>query len=292
MICVEDLMRAWEAKQQIMAVRDELGSYVSLAWDQRDRIDTFLSTKYKVVADGSGFGNMTDTIATTYPAACPTDILQQTVLDNYYYIHARDGAIDGAVGRDGGSPILPLIVGPETSRSLLIQNDADRQDLRWSSKSDELLKTMSVTRVLRNFAHIIDLFPRRFTCAGGVFTEVVPYASVAATLGNKAELNSAYRNAPYEEATIFNRELWHQLVPRPWSSGGADSTFDPVSYTGEWVWKNIADQDGTNIFNSQGRWYGRMFAAALKVRPELGTSFVFRRCNQELAAIPATCNYS
>lgn len=292
MICVEDLMRAWETRQQIMSVREELGNYVRLAWDQRDRIDTFTHCKYKVVANGSLQGNMTDTVAAAYPAECATDVLQQVSLDYYYYLLIRDGAHEGALGRNGAAPILPLIIGPEASRALLVQGDADRQDIRWSSDSDELLKTLAVNRIYRNFAHVVDVFPRRFTCAGGTYTEVSPWSSVAATVGNKAEVATAYRNAPYEEAIIFNREIWHQLVPRPWASGGSDTNFDPVSYTGEWVWKNIADQDGTNVFNTQGRWYGRMFAAAQRVKPELGVSIVFRRCNPELAAIPSPCNYS
>jgi hypothetical protein len=164
-----------------------------------------------------------------------------------------------------------------------------RQDLRWATPS-ELLKPLGVSRVLKGFAHVIDVFPRRFNCVSGTFTEIAPFGSEAKTILTGAELASAYLKAPYEEATIFNRELWTQLVPAPKSTVGSGTSFDPVSYTGEWAWKNFDSDE--NVFRSVGRWYGRAFAAALKVRPELGVSFIYRRCDPSLAAIPSTCAYS
>jgi hypothetical protein len=289
MICIEDMRPAWETAQQISAIRDQLGAYVRHAWDQKAREDTFLSTKYKVVADGSIDGNFTSTIATAYPSACATDVLQQAVLDYYYMVLVRDGAVDGAVGNEGGQPILPLICSPELSNALLVQNDAVRQDLRWANPS-ELMKPLGVSRVLKGFAHVIDTFPRRFQCVNGTYTEVAPFESAAKTVLTGAEVASAYTNAPYEEATIFSRDLWTQLVPMPKSTAGAGTSFNPVSYTGEWLWKNFDSSE--NVFQSVGRWYGRMFSAALKVRPEFGVSFVYRRCNPSLAALPSSCAYS
>jgi hypothetical protein len=65
-----------------------------------------------------------------------------------------------------------------------------------------------------------------------------------------------------------------------------------VSYTGEYIWANIPDHTGINVFRSMGKWYGRMWEAPLLVRPELGVSFIHRRCHSEMAAVPTTCVYS
>jgi hypothetical protein len=291
MVCVEDFKWAWQVKQQLDAIKDQLGNWVKLAWEQRAREDMFTFTKYKVVCDGSIYGNNTATGATSYPAACATDVLQQALLDAYYAILYRDGAAEGGVGMDGGAPILPLVIGPEASRALLNQNANDRSDLHYG-KPLELLKGLFVSKTYRNFAHVITPFPRRFTCAGGAYTEVAPFTSEAKTVLTGAELSAAYKNAPYEEATIWNRTVMNHMVPKPISSPGGGTSFDPVSYTGEWVWKNIADQDGTNVFNSQGRFYGRLFVSPRPLYPERGVSIVFRRCNPDLAAIPSTCVYS
>ena len=290
MICVEDLQRAWESVQQVKAIRDELGNYVREVWNQRYQQDTFRWTRHKVVADGSNQGNYTSTISATYPAACATDVLQQDLLDYWYYLLYRDGAAEGAVGSDGGAPILPLLISPEASRSMLVQNDADRNDLRWA-KPGELMKTMSATRVFRNFAHVIIPFARRFNCADGVYTEVAPFTSEAKTVLTGGELAAAYLAAPYEEAIIHNRKLWTQMVPRPMTSGGGGSTFSPETYTGEWKWLNDVNKTD-NVWGSYGQWFGRMWAAAMPVKPELGVSIVYRRCNPTMAALPSTCLYS
>jgi hypothetical protein len=291
MFCVEDFKAAWEVRQQLESIRNGLGQWVKLAWEQRVRQDNFTFCRTKVVADGTIDGNFTTTMATTYPAACATDVLQQALLDHYYARLYRDGAADGAVGMDGGAPILPLIVGPETSMALKMQDSNIRDDFRWGD-GRELLKGLFVSRVQRNFAHIVTPFPRRFNCVGGTYTEVTPFASEAKTVLTGAELAAAYLNAPYEEAIIFNREIYSHMVPRPISNPGAGQSFDPVSYTGEWVWRNLMDVDGTNIFGSQGRWYGRLHVAPRPVRPELGVAIVFRRCNPEMAAVPSACAYS
>lgn len=289
MFCVEDFKAAWEVKQQLEAIRNQLGEYVREAWEQRHREDIFGATKYKVVADGSIDGNYSATIASSYPAACATDILQHGLLDYWWARLVRDGAADRTIS-PGGEPVLRLILGPETSRSLMVQNSSSREDIRYANPQN--LMGQLGAKVFRGFAHVIDPFPRRFTCSGGTYTEVAPFASESKTVLTGAELNSSYLNAPYEEATIFSPDLYTCLVPRPISSPGAGTSFDPVSYTGEWIWANLADQDGTNVFRSQGRWYGRMYCAPLLARPELGVSFVFRRCNTEMAAVPTTCVYS
>ena len=291
MVCVEDFKWAWQVKQQLDAIKDQLGNWVKLAWEQRAREDMFTFTKYKVVCDGSIYGNNSATGATSYPAACATDVLQQALLDAYYAILYRDGAAEGAVGMEGGAPILPLIIGPEASRALRLQNTNDRNDLHYSDPKS-LTKGLFVSSVYHNFAHVITPFPRRFTCAGGAYTEVAPFTSESKTVLTGAELSAAYKNAPYEEATIWNRTVMNHMVPKPISSPGGGTSFDPVSYTGEWVWKNIADQDGTNVFNTQGRFYGRLFVSPRPLYPERGVSIVFRRCNPDLAAIPSTCVYS
>jgi hypothetical protein len=82
------------------------------------------------------------------------------------------------------------------------------------------------------------------------------------------------------------------MVPSPTANPGGGTSFDPVSYTGEWIWNNVKGVEGENAFGSYGRFYGRMFVAPRPVRPELGVSLVFRRCNQDLAALPSTCTYS
>jgi hypothetical protein len=290
MLCVEDFKAAWEVKQQLDALKSQLGNWVRLAWEQRAREDIFTMNKTKVVADGSYPGNYSSTQAATYPAVCPTDVLQQTLLNFWYAYLLREGAAEGAIGQDNG-PILPLIIGPETSDALIRQSTNGRTDIQYAEPK-LLMKSVTASKIYRGFAHVITPFPRRFTCADGTFTEVAPYASENKTVLTGAEQAAAYQNAPYEEATIYNKLVLSHMVPNMRSSPGGGTSFDPVSYLGDWVWRNIADQDGTNVFNSQGRFYGRSFVSPKPIHPEFGVSIVFRRCVPDLAEIPTTCVYS
>jgi len=287
--CVEDFKAAWEVRQQLEAIREQLGEWVARAWEQRYRTDIFMSTRYKVVANGGMSGNFSSSTATSYPAACATDILQHGMLDYWYYRLIRDGAGDRTLV-PGGEPILRLIISPETSRALMVQDTNVREDIRYGNPGS--LLTQLGSKIFRGFAHVIDPFPRRFTCTGGVYTEVLPFEAVAGDVLTGGELRAAYLNAPYEESTIFDPELFTSLVPRPISRPGAGQEFDPVSYTGEYIWANIPDHTGINVFRSMGKWYGRMWEAPLLVRPELGVSFIHRRCHSEMAAIPTDCVYS
>jgi hypothetical protein len=70
-------------------------------------------------------------------------------------------------------------------------------------------------RTYRGFIHIIDPYPRRFTCSGGVYTEIPAFNTVAATKGQKAEINTAYETAPHEELVIFDPQVYTSLIPRP-----------------------------------------------------------------------------
>jgi hypothetical protein len=242
------------------------------------------------VADGTIDGNYSSTGAAAYPAACATDVLQSALLDYWRLRLLRDGAGVGTLV-PGSEPILTLFISPEASRSLMVQDSAAREDIRYSNPS-ALLTTLGA-KIYRGFSHVTDMFARRFTCSGGTYTEVAPFEEAATDVTpKKAEIRAAYLNAPYEEAVIWHPDLYHCMVPRPENSPGGGTSFDPGSYTGEFKWANIADQDGTNVFNTMGRWYGKMWCAPMKVRPELGVAFVYRRCNSEMAALPTTCNYS
>src|SRR6185436_4884245 len=114
-----------------------------------------------------------------YFSTCPTSILTQGVLNRWRIRLLRDGAVTSALGMENGSPILTLIVSAETSEDLIFRNADIRQDLRWG-KPNELLAPFGVDRSYRGFYHLIDNYPIRGVCTGGVFTEI---AAFTATVG-------------------------------------------------------------------------------------------------------------
>jgi hypothetical protein len=275
--CAETMRGPFELMQQLNAITDILGEYSRLEWEIRYRHNYFRMVKRKVVVNGCP-PTESNTGALTYPAVCPTSILTQGILNRYAAKLLRDGASQSALMTDNGRPILTLICSAETSDNLIFQNADIRQDLRWGQPSELLKPFITDNRTYRGFIHIIDPYPRRFTCSGGVYTEIPAFNTVAATKGQKAEINTAYETAPYEESVIFDPQVYTSLIPRPIGTVAPKFNFDPVTYTGVWQVKNILDRvcnpDGTIIYHR-----GILAEAAMPVHPERGVAFVSLRCD-------------
>jgi hypothetical protein len=74
-------------------------------------------------------------------------------------------------------------------------------------------------------------------------------------------------------------------------TSAAGATFSADTYTGEYKWLNDVNKDD-NVWGSYGQWFARLWAAAQGVSPELGVAIVYRRCNEDMEALPSTCVYS
>ncbi len=288
--CAEEARTVFALRDQLNAITDVLAQYAMLEWEIRDRHEYFRMAGIKVSLN-SCYPTFTDTQATTYPAVCPTMMLNQGVLNRFRLSLIRDGATEDAMGMVDGSPVFTLIVSAETSERLIFDNADIRQDLRWG-KPSELLAAIGVERSYRGFFHVIDPYPRRFSCAGGTFTEVPAFIqSTAATKGLKAQVNPNWvstASAPYEESFIHVRSVYDQLIPQPVTNPASNFTFDPVTYTGDWKLKNIPDRvcnpDGNIIFHR-----GVMAAASKPIHPERGVAFIHLRCDPPCSAI-TTCS--
>jgi hypothetical protein len=182
-----------------------------------------------------------------------------------------------ALGRENGAAVLTLICSQETSDDLIFRNADIRQDIRWG-KPNELLSPYGVERSYRGFYHLIDSFPIRGNCVGGTFTEVAPFYTVAASKGQKAEVNPTWMAVNSEVSFIFDPMVFTQLIPRPITTPASGYVFDPVQYTGSWSIKNIQHRtenpDGNIIFHR-----GILAAGSQPVHPERGMAALHLRCD-------------
>lgn len=273
--CAEEIRSPFEVMQQLESITDILTNYTRLHWEIRDRHEYFRAVKYKVVIDNCPQScTMTDTQATNYPAACPTSLMSQAELQYWGLRLKRDGA--AGMGKENGTKVLTWVCSAEASDDLLFRNADIRQDLRWAEPS-QLLKALGVERSYRGFFHLIDEYPRRFTCAGGPAVEVSAFTKLAATKGQKAEINTAWSNAGIEESFIYEPTVWRQMVPRPITNPAPNFRFDPVNYMGVWSLKNIPSRDcnpdGNIIFHR-----GILAAGTMPVHPERGVAFLHLVC--------------
>lgn len=283
--CAEEFRSVVELQQQLDSISGVLAEYTRIEWEIRDRHEYFRSTQYKAVVNACTLVGTSSVDSTgpdnSYPAVAATLPLSLSQLDDFRLLLLRDGAAGALPVKSGGIPVLPVVGSPEMIGNIIRQNVAEKTTLDFAYMGDGpaamLLKAFGTPDSYRGFMFISDLYPRRFTYSGGVYTEVPAFDSTAATKGLKAIVRAAYLTAPYEEAFIYDPTTFTQLVPTPITNPAPNFRFDPISYTGEWKIQNILDKicnpDGNILYHR-----GILSAARQPVHPERGVSFVYLRC--------------
>jgi hypothetical protein len=245
---------------------------------------TDAGTQYQA---GSGAAPSGATINGVPVATCQ---LSQEMLDEVAAQLNEEGASDPnssgwiTLGDDG--PVYPLLIGQRQSQELALNNSELRQDFRWAQPMD-LLKRIGASRVIRNFRHVINLFPPRFNFVGNQYVRINTWRMINGSKGTVADINPDWRTAPYEAAFVLNPWVYNEAVIRPVNSA-AGLNWMPKNYFGEWQFltggKEITDnteQGGTDCYDPTKK-LGRHFAeykhAAKPIFPTYGRMLLFKRC--------------
>lgn len=302
-ICVNDLRYSFRRQEQLRMIFDILTENASYAWQDRYRNEYFRACGHKVTAYGSTSGVTLPEVTTTnvdpnsttatntlfYSVSNdilpPSSYLTQGILDRIYMKLIRDGAGNNPLDRVNARPQFGLICSPETSDRIIRENADVRDDYRYNSgKVNELLAPLGIERAYRGFFHMIDEFAPRYTIVAGGDTKiqrVLPYTSAAATYGNKYDINPDYEDAEYEVSFVFHQDVLESLIPKPITSAGGNTKFDPVNYRGDFKWLNIPhptqNPDGT-----MGFFRGVMSNGTKMIRPEWGYAILHLRCPNDL----------
>lgn len=233
------------------------------------------------------------------PAAAPVlDLdeslceLSQQMLDATAVELIQDGATDPnsdgwiQMGEDG--PIFPLYIGMEMSQRLQLDNAEIRADYRnaymGAGEANPLLKRMGATRVIRNFRHVINLFPPRYSYNGTNYIRVPTWVMSAGTKGEVATLNPNYTNpatAPYEGAYVLTPWVYHDQIIKPVNSA-AGMNWSPKNYMGEWTFRTggskIIDPPCYDPEEKLGRHFASFKHAAKPIFPSYGRILIYKRC--------------
>jgi len=301
-ICVNDLRFPFQRKQQLGAMFDVLSENTVRVWDNRYRDEYFRNCGHKVILKnnaGSLVENTTTTVdpnvytvsGTLFPTQAPAGYLTQAFLNNIALRLMRDGAGDGALTKNEGQPVFGLVCSPETSDQLIKDNADIRQDIRWvSSKAQDLLAPLGVSRVFRNYTHLVDFeCPRYDYIAGQGFIRRPFYASTAATYGNKFDPNPDYESAAYEVSFVFHQDVFASMVPGTITAPGGNTKFDPQMYRGEFTWRNILDKD-SNPDGNNGFFRAVYQSASKPIRPEWGYAIMHQRCRYNDTIVACTAS--
>jgi hypothetical protein len=291
-ICVNDLRFTLKRKEQLSNIFEILKENTAWAWQNRYRDEYIRVAEHKIIAKPNG-NSLHEGVA-TFPNLEPVSRLTQGILDRVYLQLVRDGAGNKPMGRQNGRPEFTIICSPETSDHLLRSDENIRQDYRWNpGVVNELLAPLGVDRSYRGFYHLIDMFPKRWDWDGDSMVERLPYIAVAddapgylpaGQKGSKFVVNPAYENAAYEDTIVFHQDVYTSLIPAPITSPGGQTSFDPVSYRGDFKWKNIPNKL-TNPDGTIGYFRGVLSNGTKPIRPEWGYVIRHLRCGPSLGLV-------
>ena len=218
----------------------------------------------------------------------PTSELTQEMLDKVAIelneLGASDPNTNGWINLGDDGPIYPLLIGQEASQDIQLNNAELRQDYRWAEPMN-LIKRLGASRVIKNFRHVINLFPPRYNFLAGNWVRIPTWvmASTApnASKGSVAIINPQWSTAAYEVALVLNPWVFHQEIVRPVNSA-AGLSWTPKSYMGEWQFitggTQITDTDCYDPTRKLGRHFAEYKSANRPIFPEFGRAIMFRRC--------------
>lgn len=225
----------------------------------------------------------------TFTLNWATSDIKQWMLDYCAAELTRRGAIkpdsNGFYQTGPEGPLWPILISPEASRNLFVNETGIRDDVRWTDagagKGSELMKRIGANRVLRNFRHIPHPFAPRFTYNGTAYVRVNTWVDDASvTKGSGVKLNPSYTIAPFEAAIILNPWVMKLHVVRPKTSV-AGLKFGDTNHMGEWIWVTGGykwDSTCVDPTHRFGRHFARFVQAIEPVFPQFGITIIYKRC--------------
>lgn len=278
-ICFRDAMTGYDFAQQVAKQRANFVGNIVDDWEDRDTSQYIYGCGRKIVINPS----LTETgYGASLPAAEATGILTQSYLDELYQELVQDGAGEGGIyGNADGQPLIPIMMDMSTHASILQGDSSLRNDIRVAETGKgataTLLKGWGADKSLRGFMHVINTRLPRYDFVDGAYVQRNYYSSSATTIGNKADVSSAYKNAEYGVALVWSDSVVKRLVPPSLATVGADTTAPTLAFDGTVKWLNIPDMD-INPWSDTGRWGARLYAAYRPDTPQYGCAILYKRC--------------
>lgn len=293
-ICKDDLIYDHNVDVFLRAYIEEMTKRAQRSWEKRyETLYTKFASKVAVGNTNSIIDTENDITALT-TLGDATSTLTQQYLDQIAVELIDRGATNPdsngyiTFGEDG--PVFPLLIGLEASQQIALNNSELRNDFRHAQSGEgataELMSRLGATRSIKNFRHVPNLRPPRYTydSSSGQYTRVATYlmTTVGAAGGKKAVLNPAYAAAPYEAAIVLNPNVFtSEIVPPVNAAGGV--SWNPTSYMGEWQWvtggNKIQNPAASCLdpLDKLGRHFAEFKHAPRPEFPTYGMTLIFKR---------------
>lgn len=257
---------------------------------------THLAPKWVATASFQQYstgGSLTNGVAPNVPdltgLPIATSEITQEMLDevaqNLVEVGATEPDSDGWISLSEDGPLFSIFVGMRASQQLQLNNSEFRQDYRWAEPS-ALIKRLGATRTIKNFRHVINLYPPRYNFFTGLgYIRVPTWLMVATTKGYQAQLNPSWRTAAFEGLWVLSPWVFHNEPIRP-RNAAAGVSWIPKNYMGEWMWMTggheicdpSSDAEVYDPIKKLGRHFAEVKWANKPIFPEFGSFILFKRC--------------
>ena len=243
-------------------------------------------------------------------ANLPTSELTQEMLDATAVELMEEGADEPdsngwiTYGADGAE--FPLYIGSWMSHRLLLNNSELRNDFNnsfsGSKNANPVLQRLGASRIIKNFRHVINRFPARWTLnLQGVLTRVPTFvvsAIVAGGKGYSVAINPDWRDpeeAPYESVEVLSPWVYTEEILKPVNTAPG-MKWTPQNYFGEWDFVTGNDallgfDDCTGVQDpkhKKGRHFAEYRHALKPIYPVYGRLILFKRCPDAFDTITCT----
>lgn len=249
--CIANLRNGWQVAKQMSALKKGLADSTKFTLVERARSEFARVATNQLLVTSTGVVE-----GTTMPSGSgksPANITDELMRDVYSNLVTIGAAESPLLLKADGAPVFSFFTSLEQSRILKVASGT-RDDFRWNpSLVGELTKIFSaygsMSAPQSGFQHLVDPTPPRWQYTGGAWVRVWPYVRVAGDNGYILQKNDAYRTAAWEDSFVFHPEVIKMLYPNSIASVGEGTSFQPVTYRGEWHWQNILhatdNPDGT-----------------------------------------------
>lgn len=284
-ICIQDATSSVAFPRQLQAVVNNLEGFVFDTLNDRKRDAYILLAGHKIIA-ASGLPESGSGAA--WPLTAPTSILTLPILEYIYDKFMRDGGGEHpGVPKTDGTPTPLVILSPESKRALIRNNDALRQDWRFSDQATKLLNPLGIRGAYGNFMFATDFNAPRYDFVAGEWVRREFYSSSAATIGQKADVAALYNNAGYEDVTVFHPAVMELEMYNPNRTFGSGVSFGNNSWAGEWKWINKYDRE-CNEDENTGYFRALLANAPRPDQVELGYVIRVKRCPNDFSFVGCT----
>lgn len=283
-ICLLDARYGYLFEEQTENKKTNFQNVIHDAWEDQDRSQYIQAAQWKYVAAN----NLPHTNgSTTFPLIPATAPPTQEMMEVFLRKLDRDGAqqAGGAYAMNQGRAIYLVLMESELQERIIKTSTSTRQDFQWSDSGKGehavLREKFGLDRPYGGAFYMIDdRMPRYDFDAALGYIERPFFESSPTSIGDEAEVATAYENAQYSLIIFWHPKVVKRLMPPNLSSVGAGTKFGPISYNGDVVWLNFPTD--CNPRQTIGYWRADLMAA---YRPSLiryGYALMVNRCLNQL----------